>query len=40
LGQVKGDGQFSIYFVGPVSAAVYSFRLDSGVIALTVDAAM
>lgn len=40
LAQAKGDGQFSLYFLGPDGASTYSFRLDDGVIALTIDAGM
>jgi hypothetical protein len=36
LGEIKGDGKFTIYAIG--NAGTYSFKVDNGVLALTIEA--
>ena len=36
LAQAKGDGQFSIYAVGPAGAA-YDFKVENGALVLVID---
>jgi hypothetical protein len=38
LAEVKGDGVFTLYGLGPSGATTYSFRLDDGVVVVTIDA--
>jgi hypothetical protein len=38
LAEVQGDGAFTLYGLGPSGAALYSFRLDNGVVVVTIDA--
>jgi len=36
LAQAKGDGQFSVYVVGPAGAA-YDFKVENGALVLVID---
>lgn len=36
LGEIKGDGKFTIYAIA--NAGTYSFKVDNGVLALVIDA--
>jgi hypothetical protein len=37
LQEVKGDGQFTLYVLGPQLVPTYSFRIDHGVLVLVID---
>jgi hypothetical protein len=38
LGQVQGDGIFTLYVLGPAPLTMYSFRINDGVLVLVIDA--
>jgi len=38
LAQVKGDGQFTLYVLGPQAATQYNFSIAHGVLVLVIDA--
>jgi len=40
LGEVKGDGQFTLYPLGPSAAVAYRFIIHRGALVVTIDAGM
>jgi hypothetical protein len=38
IGEIKGDGQFTLYALGPSAAIAYHFTVHRGVLVVTIDA--
>lgn len=38
LAEVKGDGEFTLYALGPAGAGTYHFRVHKGTLVVTIDA--